>query len=119
MCCFLAADCTGGDALAILLTGTGDDGARGMKQLHDGGARTVAQDEVTCVVVGMPKQAIKLGVVDQGMSLNRSARNHAVRRKGLNGPGGVAPGGAEAASGLAQPICAAAEPAAPSSGSAA
>jgi two-component system chemotaxis response regulator CheB len=67
------ADCTGGDVLAIMLTGMGDDGARGMKQLHDGGARTIAQDEASCVVFGMPKEAIKLGAVDQVLPLDRIA----------------------------------------------
>lgn len=67
------ADCAGGDVLAIMLTGMGDDGARGMKLLHDGGARTVAQDEASCVVFGMPKEAIKLGGVDQVLPLDRVA----------------------------------------------
>jgi two-component system chemotaxis response regulator CheB len=67
------ADCAGGDVLAVLLTGMGDDGARGMKLLHDGGARTVAQDEASCVVFGMPKEAIKLGAVDQVLPLDRVA----------------------------------------------
>ncbi len=65
-----AADCAGGDVLAIMLTGMGDDGARGMKLLHDGGARTLAQDEATCVVFGMPKEAIKLGAVDEVLPLD-------------------------------------------------
>lgn len=65
------AECAGGDVLAIMLTGMGDDGARGMKQLHDGGARTIAQDEASCVVFGMPKEAIKLGAVDQVLPLDR------------------------------------------------
>ena len=68
------ADITGRDALAIMLTGMGDDGARGMKQMHDGGARTIAQDEASCVVFGMPKEAIKLGAVDDVMPLDRVAR---------------------------------------------
>ena len=68
-----AAACAGADALAIILTGMGDDGARGMKQLHDGGARTVAQDEASCVVFGMPREAIKLGGVDEVMPLDRVA----------------------------------------------
>ncbi len=67
------AECTGGDVLAVMLTGMGDDGARGMKQLHDGGARTLAQDEASCVVFGMPKEAIKLGAVDQVLPLDRMA----------------------------------------------
>lgn len=68
-----AADCAGKDLLAIILTGMGDDGARGMKQLHDGGARTIAQDEATCVVFGMPKEAIKLGAVDEILPLGKMA----------------------------------------------
>ena len=68
-----AADCAGKDILAIILTGMGDDGARGMKQLHDGGARTIAQDEASCVVFGMPKEAIKLGAADEVMPLDRIA----------------------------------------------
>jgi two-component system, chemotaxis family, protein-glutamate methylesterase/glutaminase len=64
---------TNGDALAIMLTGMGDDGARGMKQLHDLGVRTIAQDEASCVVFGMPKEAIKLGAVDQVMPLDQVA----------------------------------------------
>ena len=67
------AECTRGDALAIMLTGMGDDGARGMKQLHDLGVRTIAQDEASCVVFGMPKEAIKLGAVDQVMPLDQVA----------------------------------------------
>lgn len=69
------AECTGRDALAIMLTGMGDDGARGMKQMHDGGARTIAQDEASCVVFGMPKEAIKLGAVDHVMPLDRVAES--------------------------------------------
>ena len=69
-----AAECAGKDLLGILLTGMGDDGARGMKQLHDGGARTIAQDEASCVVFGMPKEAIKLGAVDDVFPLDRMAQ---------------------------------------------
>jgi len=70
-----AAECAGKDLLAIILTGMGDDGARGMKQLHDGGARTIAQDEASCVVFGMPKEAIKLGAVDDIFPLDRMAQS--------------------------------------------
>jgi two-component system chemotaxis response regulator CheB len=65
------AECAGKDALALILTGMGDDGARGMKQLHDTGARCLAQDEQSCVVFGMPKEAIKLGAADQVIGLDR------------------------------------------------
>ena len=61
----------GSNALGIIMTGMGDDGARGMKEMHDAGAKTIAQDEASCVVFGMPKEAIKLGAVDQVMPLNR------------------------------------------------
>ncbi len=64
-----AAECAGRDALAIILTGMGDDGARGMKALHDKGARTIAQNEESCVVFGMPKEAIAIGAVDEVMPL--------------------------------------------------
>jgi len=70
-----AAECAGADALAIILTGMGDDGARGMKALHDRGARTIAQNEATCVVFGMPKEAIGLGAVDEVMAINQVARS--------------------------------------------
>ncbi|MFO1456396.1 MAG: chemotaxis response regulator protein-glutamate methylesterase [Steroidobacteraceae bacterium] len=63
------AECAGSDALGIILTGMGDDGARGMKAMHERGARTIAQDEESCVVFGMPKEAIKLGAVDEVLPL--------------------------------------------------
>ena len=46
------------------------DGARGLKELHDTGALTVAQDEASCVVYGMPKEAVKLGATDGEMPLS-------------------------------------------------
>ncbi|MDE2145813.1 MAG: chemotaxis response regulator protein-glutamate methylesterase [Burkholderiales bacterium] len=69
-----AAECAGKDTLAIILTGMGDDGARGMKALHDRGARTVAQSEETCIVFGMPKEAIAAGAVDEVLPLPQVAR---------------------------------------------
>jgi two-component system, chemotaxis family, protein-glutamate methylesterase/glutaminase len=68
-----AAECAGRDALAIILTGMGDDGARGMQLLHDRGARTIAQNEETCVVFGMPREAIRLGAVDEVLALPQVA----------------------------------------------
>lgn len=59
-----AAQAAGANAVGIILTGMGDDGARGMKEMHDSGALTVAQDEATSIVYGMPKEAVKLGGVD-------------------------------------------------------
>jgi two-component system, chemotaxis family, protein-glutamate methylesterase/glutaminase len=69
-----AAECGGRDVLGIIMTGMGDDGARGMKVLHDGGARCIAQNEETCVVFGMPKEAIKLQAVDDILPLENIAR---------------------------------------------
>ena len=69
-----AAECAGRDALGIIMTGMGDDGARGMKIMHDGGARCIAQNEETCVVFGMPKEAIKLQAVDDILPLESMAR---------------------------------------------
>jgi len=69
-----AAECAGRDVLGIIMTGMGDDGARGMKTMHDGGARTIAQNEETCVVFGMPKEAIKLQAVDDILPLEGMAR---------------------------------------------
>lgn len=68
-----SSDCAGKDLMAIMLTGMGDDGAKAMKLLHDRGARTVAQDEESCVVFGMPKEAIALGAVDEVLPLCRVA----------------------------------------------
>jgi two-component system chemotaxis response regulator CheB len=59
----------GKNAVAAILTGMGDDGARGMLEMKEAGAFTVAQDEKTCVVFGMPKEAIKLGGVDKVVPL--------------------------------------------------
>ncbi|MBB1520342.1 protein-glutamate methylesterase/protein-glutamine glutaminase [Aquipseudomonas guryensis] len=64
----------GKNALAVIMTGMGDDGARGLKELHEVGARTFAQDEESCVVFGMPKEAIKLGGVDQIIALDEIPR---------------------------------------------
>ena len=59
-----SAQSAGANAVGIILTGMGDDGAHGMKEMHDAGALTIAQDETSCVVYGMPKEAVKLGAVD-------------------------------------------------------
>lgn len=59
-----AARYAGGNAVAVILTGMGDDGARGMLEMKEAGAATIAQDEATSVVFGMPKEAIKRGAVD-------------------------------------------------------
>ena len=74
------AHCAGRNALGIIMTGMGDDGARGLKEMHDGGAPTIAQDEKSCVVFGMPKEAIKLGAADRIIPLqdiSTAIRQHA------------------------------------------
>jgi two-component system chemotaxis response regulator CheB len=60
-----AVNSAGPSAMAVIMTGMGDDGARGMKDLHDAGAFTVAQDQKTCTVYGMPKMAVQMGGVDK------------------------------------------------------
>ncbi|NOQ94831.1 MAG: chemotaxis response regulator protein-glutamate methylesterase, partial [Methylophaga sp.] len=63
------AQAAGKNAIGIIMTGMGDDGAKGMKELHNTGALTVAQDEASCVVYGMPKEAVKAGGVDAQLGL--------------------------------------------------
>ncbi len=63
----------GKNIVGVIMTGMGDDGAKGMKEMHDAGAFTIAQDEASCVVFGMPHEAIKQGGVDKVVSLERIA----------------------------------------------
>ncbi|MGV8830000.1 MAG: protein-glutamate methylesterase/protein-glutamine glutaminase [Breznakibacter sp.] len=65
-----AARYAGHNAIGILLTGMGNDGANGLKELHEAGAHTIAQDEASSVVFGMPKEAIKLGAADKILALS-------------------------------------------------
>lgn len=65
-----AASLVGGWGLGVLLTGMGRDGAEGLLQLQRAGARTIAQDEATSVVYGMPKAAADLGAADQILPIN-------------------------------------------------
>lgn len=67
------ARCAGANAIAVLLTGMGADGAMGMKEMHDAGAKTVIQDEQICVVWGMPGAAFKLGCTDYVLPLGEIA----------------------------------------------
>jgi len=66
-----AARCAGGHAVGVLLTGMGRDGAQGMQQLRAAGAVNLAQNEATCVVYGMPRAAVELGVVDRVLPLDQ------------------------------------------------
>ena len=65
-----AAKAAGPNALGIIMTGMGDDGARGLKEMRNAGANTIAQDEESCVVFGMPKEAIRMEAVDRILSLD-------------------------------------------------
>ena len=65
-----AAQYAGANALGILMTGMGDDGARGLLEMRQAGAATIAQDEASCVVFGMPKEAIELGAAEKVLPLD-------------------------------------------------
>ncbi len=67
------ANVAGKNALGILLTGMGDDGARGLLAMHEAGALTIAQDEATCTVFGMPMEAIRLGAARKVLGLHQMA----------------------------------------------
>jgi two-component system chemotaxis response regulator CheB len=64
-----AARYAGKNAVGVIMTGMGDDGAKGLLEMKEAGATTIAQDEATCVVFGMPKEAIKLGAADKILPL--------------------------------------------------
>ena len=66
-----AAQYAGMNALGIIMTGMGDDGARGLLEMKRAGAATIAQNEETCVVFGMPKEAIALGAADKTVPLRQ------------------------------------------------
>ncbi len=63
----------GRNAIGIIMTGMGDDGARGLLEMKEAGAHTIAQDEKSCVVFGMPNEAIKLGAADKILPLDQIA----------------------------------------------
>ncbi|WP_152044792.1 protein-glutamate methylesterase/protein-glutamine glutaminase [Aureimonas psammosilenae] len=81
-----AARAAGANALGLIMTGMGDDGAKGLLELRQAGARTLGQDEGTCVVYGMPKEAMKIGAVETELPLPllagevmRFANDHSAR----------------------------------------
>lgn len=63
----------GANAVGVIMTGMGDDGAKGLLEMKNAGAKTIAQDEKSCVVFGMPKEAIKLGAADKILPLESIA----------------------------------------------
>lgn len=69
------ADQVGSDAMGIILTGMGDDGARGLLAMHEAGATTIAQDEESSVVYGMPRAAVAFGGTDKVVSLGKIFRD--------------------------------------------
>jgi two-component system chemotaxis response regulator CheB len=77
------AESAGGAAVGVLLTGMGSDGSQGLLKMRQAGARTIAQDEATCVVFGMPREAIALGAAEQILPLPAVAEAIlSVRRNG-------------------------------------
>lgn len=68
-------------ALGIIMTGMGDDGAAGLLEMRNAGARTVAQSEESCVVYGMPKEAVRCGAVQKSVSLSELGREIVFERR--------------------------------------
>jgi two-component system, chemotaxis family, protein-glutamate methylesterase/glutaminase len=68
------AKCAGVNACGIIMTGMGDDGAAGLLEMRKAGAHTIAQDEESCVVYGMPKEAVQRGAVEKSVALSGIAR---------------------------------------------
>jgi len=64
------AEAAGAESVGVLLTGMGSDGARGLLKMRQTGSRTIAQDEASCVVFGMPREAVVLGAAEQVLSLS-------------------------------------------------
>jgi len=68
------AEAAKGNSIGVLLTGMGSDGARGMLKMRTAGAWTMAQNEATCVVYGMPREAVKIGAAETVVALDDVAR---------------------------------------------
>jgi two-component system chemotaxis response regulator CheB len=78
-----AAEIVGSNAIGVILTGMGKDGARGLLHMRNAGARTFGQDEASCVVYGMPREAALIGAIEEVAGLDDLARRvlHALGRK--------------------------------------
>ncbi|MBI5496350.1 MAG: chemotaxis response regulator protein-glutamate methylesterase [Deltaproteobacteria bacterium] len=88
------AESAGANAAGVIMTGMGDDGAAGLLEMHHAGALSLAQDEASCVVFGMPKEAIRRGAVDEVVALDALAARvmaWAGRPVSPSPPGGTAP----------------------------
>jgi two-component system chemotaxis response regulator CheB len=84
------AEAAGAEAVGVLLTGMGNDGAQGLLRMRQGGARTMAQNEATCVVYGMPREAVALGAAAQVLPLGAIAEAMLAAR-GRSDPGSDRP----------------------------
>src|ERR1019366_8595620 len=93
------------EAVGVLLTGMGNDGAQGLLKMRLAGARTIAQNEATCVVYGMPREAVALGAAAQVLPLTAIAEAMLAAR-GRRNPGGDGPA-PDASQNLARPAIAA------------
>ena len=82
-----AAQCTGKNAIGVMLTGMGKDGAASMLEMHYAGSYNFAQDEASCVVFGMPREAIAVGAVDEVVSIQEMAQRvlHRLMQAGGSG----------------------------------
>ena len=80
-----AAKVVGPNAIGIMLTGMGADGARAMKVMKDAGAYNYCQDEASCVVFGMPREAIAAGAADEVLPLNQIATKVLERLRATSG----------------------------------
>ncbi|MCK4389081.1 MAG: chemotaxis response regulator protein-glutamate methylesterase [Desulfobacterales bacterium] len=69
-----SAQYAGANAIGVIMTGMGSDGAQGLSKMRQAGARTIAQDEASCVVYGMPKEAVKMGAVEKVVPLKGIAQ---------------------------------------------
>jgi two-component system chemotaxis response regulator CheB len=78
------AQCAGRNALGIVMTGMGDDGARGLREMRDAGACTAAQDQASSVVYGMPAEALRLGGAQDVLDLHDIAGW--IRRRAAQAP---------------------------------
>ncbi len=78
------AKCAGAGALGIIMTGMGDDGAVGLLEMRQAGARTLAQDEQSCVVYGMPREAVRRGAAERSVALDAISRE-ILQYGGVNG----------------------------------